>query len=85
MINLLGVHLTLLIGPTVPVPAPPELMEALEQVTVTHADSSMSGFQMTFKVGRSSALDLIDYGILRNPLLLRPFNRIAEVQRGIKR
>jgi hypothetical protein len=77
MMNLQGVHLTLLIGPTVPVPAPPDLMESLEQVQVTHADSGISGFQLTFKVGRSGPLDLIDYGLLRNPLLLQPFNRIV--------
>jgi hypothetical protein len=77
MINLLGIHLTLLIGPTVPVPAPPDLMESLQQVKVTHDDSGISGFELTFKVGRSSPLDLIDYGVLRNPLLLKPLNRIV--------
>jgi hypothetical protein len=77
MMNLQGVHLTLLIGPTVPVPAPPDLLESLEQIQVTHADSGISGFELTFKVGRSGPLDLIDYGVLRNPLLLKPFNRIV--------
>jgi hypothetical protein len=75
--NLLGIHLTLLIGPTVPVPAPPELLESLQQVKVTHDDSGVSGFEITFRVGRSGPLDLIDYGILRNPLLLRPMNRVV--------
>jgi hypothetical protein len=46
-------------------------------VSVTHDDSGVSGFQITFKVGRSSPLDLIDYGILRNPLLLKPLNRVV--------
>jgi hypothetical protein len=77
MMNLLGIHLTLLIGPTVPVPAPPDLLESLQQVKVTQDDSGISGFELTFKVGRSSPLDLIDYGILRNPLLLKPLNRIV--------
>lgn len=77
MINLLGIHLTLLIGPTVPVPAPPDLLESLQQVKVTHDDSGISGFELTFKVGRSSPLDLLDYGILRNPLLLKPLNRVV--------
>lgn len=77
MMNLLGVHLTLLIGPKVPVPAPPDLLESLQQVRVTHDDSGVSGFQITFRVGRSSPLDLIDFGVLRNPLLLKPLNRVV--------
>ncbi len=77
MMNLLGIHLTLLIGPTVPVPAPPDLLESLQQVTVTHNDSGISGFQITFRVGRSSPLDLMDFGVLRNPLLLKPLNRVV--------
>lgn len=77
MMNLQGAHLTLLIGPTVPVPAPPGLLESLEQVKVTHDDSGTSGFELTFKVGRSGPLDLIDYGLLRNPLLFQQLNRIV--------
>lgn len=77
MMNLLGIHLTLLIGPTVPVPAPPDLLESLQQAKVTMDDSGNSGFELTFRVGRSSPLDLIDYGILRNPLLLKPLNRVV--------
>lgn len=73
--NLLGIHLTLLIGPTVPVPAPFSLTEALSSVQVTHNDTGRSGFQLTFQVGRSGPLDIIDYGLLKNPLL-RPFNRV---------
>src|SRR6185295_808311 len=75
---ILGAHLTLLIGPTVPVPAPFTLMEALDSVQVTHNDTSRSGFQLTFKVGRSGPLDLVDYPLLLNPLL-RPFNRVILV------
>lgn len=72
---LLGTHLTILIGPTVAVPAPPSLMEALDKVEVTHSDEARSGFQITFKVGRSGPLDLLDYSLLANPLL-KPFNRV---------
>lgn len=74
--NLLGIHLTLLLGPTVPAPAPPELLEALQEVKVTHDDSAVSGFQITFRVGRSSSRDLTDFAFLRNPLLLRPVSRV---------
>lgn len=73
--SLLGIHLTVLIGPTVAVPAPPMVTEALESIEVTHSDEGRSGFQIVFRVGRSGPLDLLDYGLLFNPLL-RPFNRV---------
>ena len=72
---ILGIHLILLIGPTVPIPAPIALTEALTGVEVSHTDQGRSGFQLTFQVGRSGPLDLVDYGLLKNPLL-RPFNRV---------
>lgn len=72
--NLLGIHLQLLIGPTVPVLAPLKVNEALQSVEVTHKDEGRSGFQLTFQIGRS-ALDLMDYSLLKNPLL-KPFNRV---------
>jgi hypothetical protein len=65
----------LLIGPTVAVPAPPPLMEALESVEVTHSDEVRSGFQITFQVGRSGPADLLDYALVSNPLF-KPFNRV---------
>ncbi len=73
-----GIRLTLLIGPTVAVPAPPLLAEALESVEVTHSDQGRSGFQLTFQAGRSGPLDLVDYPLLSNPLL-RLFNRVILV------
>jgi hypothetical protein len=75
---LLGSQLTLLIGPTVPLPAPIELTEALKSVEVTHQDEGRSGFQLTFQAGRSGPSDLVDYRILLEPLL-RPFARVILV------
>jgi len=75
--NLLGIHLQLLIGPTVPVLAPLKVNEALQSVEVTHKDEGRSGFQLTFQIGRS-ALDIKDYSLLKNPLL-KPFNRVILV------
>ena len=74
--NLLGVHLTMLIGPSVPIPAPMMLGEALHSVEVTHNDSGTSGFQITFRVGRTGPTDLLDFALAGNPLL-RPFNRVV--------
>jgi hypothetical protein len=50
-----GIHLTLLIGPGVPVPAPPAVLDALESVQV-NSGGDRGGFQLTFKVGKKSLL-----------------------------
>jgi hypothetical protein len=73
--SFLGTYLSLLIGPTVPVPAPLNFMESFERARVTHNDEGRSGFQLTFRVGRTSA-DLLDYALLTNPLL-RTMNRVV--------
>ena len=75
---LLGVNLTLLIGPTVPIPATPDIAEAVQSVSVTHKDEGRSGFQIVLRVGRAGPTDLLDYRLLLNPLL-RPFNRVIMV------
>src|SRR5262249_56103418 len=54
-----NVHLTLLIGPTVPIPAPRPLMDALQSVQVTTAAGAASGFQLTFAVANDSPLHTI--------------------------
>ncbi len=72
--NLLGIHLNMLIGETVPVIAPLKVNEALQSVEVTHSDQGRSGFQLTFQIGRGP-LDMVDYSLLKNPLL-KPFNRV---------
>ena len=74
--SLLGIHLTMLVGPTVPVPAPSNFLEALDSVDVTHSDEGQSGFQIMFRVGRSGETDMLDYALLISPLL-SPFNRLV--------
>ena len=66
--SLLGTHLTLMLGPTVPVPAPITVVEALDNVEVSHSDSERSAFQLTFRAGRGE-LGIADYPLLANPLL----------------
>jgi hypothetical protein len=75
---LLGVNLSLLIGPSVPLPASPDIAEAVQSVSVTHNDEGRSGFQIVLQVGRAGPTDLLDYRLLLNPLL-RPFNRVILV------
>ncbi|HWU87964.1 MAG TPA: hypothetical protein VN253_11845 [Kofleriaceae bacterium] len=50
-----GIHLTLLIGPMVPIPAPQSVMDALVSVKVT-SGKDRSGFQITFAVSKRSPL-----------------------------
>jgi hypothetical protein len=50
-----GIHLTLLIGPAVPVPAPQAVMDALVSVQVTSSKDT-SGFQVVFAVSKNSLL-----------------------------
>jgi hypothetical protein len=86
--NILGVHLTLMIGPDpVAVFAPPPVIEALAEVEVTHQDEGRSGFRLTFTVGRSGPFDLIDFGLVSNPalalnsrvILILSFNAVPRV------
>lgn len=51
-----GVHLTMLVGPAVPVPAPKPIVDALQSITVTSAAGSASGFQLAFAVSNHSPL-----------------------------
>jgi hypothetical protein len=67
-----------MMGPGIAVPVPPHLAESLKSVSVTNNDTGRSGFSLTFQVGRSSPLDMIDYDLLTNPLL-RPFTRVVVV------
>lgn len=52
-----GVYLTLMIGPSVPIPAPQPVMEALKSVQV-NSSKDRTGFQLTFTVGKTSPLQL---------------------------
>ena len=71
----LGLHLTVLIGQSVPAPAPLDLLEAIREVKVTNTDEGQDGFQISFHVGRGGAADAADYPLLDSPLL-KPFNRV---------
>jgi hypothetical protein len=50
-----GIHLTLLIGPAVPIPAPQFVLDALTGVQVNSGREG-SGFQLTFSTGKTSPL-----------------------------
>jgi hypothetical protein len=50
-----GIHLSLMIGPLLPVPAPKAVVDAVQSVQVT-SGKHKSGFQITFAVGKQSPL-----------------------------
>lgn len=49
-------YLTLLMGPTIPVPAPQPVVDALMSVQVTIASDQRSGFQLVFALSRKSTI-----------------------------
>jgi hypothetical protein len=54
-----GAHLTLMIGPVIPVPAPQSVMDALASVEVTTSDSGPTLFQLTFALSNRSPLQTL--------------------------
>lgn len=51
-----GIHLTLMMGPMVPIPVPQAVLDALTSVTVTTSDTGRSGFQLSFTISNRSPL-----------------------------
>ncbi len=72
---LLGLRMTLLIGPTIAVPAPLPVLEALVGVEVTLRQQGRNGFQLEFALGRGP-LEALDYTLVALPLLW-PMNRVV--------
>jgi len=52
-----GIHLTLMVGPAVAVPAPRAVVDALVSAQVTSASQGRSGFQLHFSVAKGSLLE----------------------------
>lgn len=59
--GLLGIRLILLLGKTVPLPAPAAVMNALKQIRVINDADGQDGFQITFALGKDK---LGDYSLL---------------------
>ncbi|MBD5788258.1 hypothetical protein IF650_19025 [Cellulosimicrobium terreum] len=62
--TLLGVHLTVLAGPTVPVPLPPDVTARVRELVVTESDSDRSAFTLTLDAGRSGPTAALDTSVL---------------------
>ncbi|MCK9485535.1 MAG: hypothetical protein M0R73_02370 [Dehalococcoidia bacterium] len=55
-----GIHLTLMIGPAVPVPVPPEVLDSLERVQIeSPSGATQAGFELTFSLPRRSPLETL--------------------------
>jgi phage protein D len=69
----LGIRLVLLVGKTVPLPAPADVVDAITRVEVTNDAELGDGFQITFTLGKDQAGNyrLLDGGALD------PFNRVV--------
>ncbi len=69
----LGIRLVLLVGGTVPLPAPPDVADAISRVEVTNDAELGDGFQITFTLDKDQAGN---YGLLDNGAL-DPHNRVV--------
>ncbi len=71
--SLLGIRLVLWMGPTVPLPAPPEVLSALSRVEVTQDVDGEEGFSLSFTLGKDKSLE---YSLL-NSGAVQPFGRVV--------
>ena len=53
------IHLSLLMGPVIPIPVPAVMIDAFEQASVTSTAGAASGFQIRFKVNSKSELNTL--------------------------
>jgi len=80
-----NIRLQLLIGPTVPRPAPADVIEAISSLEVTNTDSGRDGFQMTFTLGKDVKDLLLDYSLLLQNFFEPPNRVIIIVYIGASR
>jgi hypothetical protein len=62
--SMLGTHLTVLAGPTVPLPLPAHITARIKSVTVTESDAARSAFTITLDAGRSGPTAAFDTPVL---------------------
>ena len=70
--------LTLLIGQSVPLPVPVDVLDALDSIEITHADDSAAGLQIKLRISRSGFADMVDYGLVQG-MVSKPFSRIVVI------
>lgn len=77
-----GIQMQLWIGPTVPRPAPFEVIDAISSLEVTNNDSGRDGFQISLTLGKDL---LVDYSLLLNNYFEPPNRVIIAVIIGASR
>ena len=75
----LGVRLTVLAGPTVPVPLPPGVTARVRSVTVTESDAARSAFTVMLDAGRSGPTAAFDSPVVGPTALLGAGSRVVLV------
>jgi hypothetical protein len=65
-----GVHLSLLIGPVVPIPVPQSVIEALTEIEVSSGENGAGGFQLKFRMDKRSPLQILFLLTGGNPIPL---------------
>ena len=78
--NELGIRLILWMGSTVPLPAPMEVIQALDTIEVTNDKDAGDGFQMNVKLVKDQTLD---YGLLKNSALTAKNRVVIAVLIGV--
>ncbi len=78
--GLLGIRLLMMVGGTIPLPAPMAVSQALSMVQVTNDAENGDGFQMTFVLSRDNPSD---YSLLQGGLLDPPARVILAVLLGV--
>jgi len=76
----LGIRLILLLGQSVPLPAPRDVLDALQSVTVTNDAQGGDGFQITFSLSKSQPTD---YSLLQSGALAPSTRVIIGVLLGV--
>lgn len=74
--SVLGVHLSVLAGATVPAPLPADLTGRIREATVTESDEGRSVFTLTLDAGRSGPTAALDTPVL-GTTPLRANNRVV--------
>ena len=64
-----GMHLTLLVGPVVPLPVPQVVLDALTGIEVTNNTEGPSGFQLTFQPPEMGSPRLVTVTLPVKPVL----------------
>lgn len=76
----MGVRLQLLVGPTIPLPAPSSIMDAFVRAEVRNGERERDVFQLAFTLGKDATGE---YGLVRDGMLDSPNRLIILVSFGL--